>query len=208
MTTFSLAKVFTFLFLTLGPLKVLGPFWRMTRGRDRAFKRRLALRGTGYATGAVIVAALVGVTVLQSWGISAGALQLAAGLLLFLVALQEVMRQYAPRPGLVALEGAGATPPSVSDLAFSLAFPMIVTPYGVALVITLLAIRPDKLPHIVGSTALVVGLNLLAMLTPDRALKTSFVSTGLAMLGVVMSVLMMALGIQVGIEALRLMALG
>jgi hypothetical protein len=42
---FSLGKVFTFLFLTLGPFKIIGPFAAMTRGRDGAFKRRLAFEG-------------------------------------------------------------------------------------------------------------------------------------------------------------------
>ena len=39
---FSLGNVFTFLFLTLGPFKAIGPFATMTQGRDAASKRHLA----------------------------------------------------------------------------------------------------------------------------------------------------------------------
>ena len=203
---FSLSKLFTFLLLTLGPLKVLGPFSAMTRGRDTAFKRRLAVVGTGYAIVALVAAATVGVSTLQKWGVSPGALLLAASLLLFLVSLLEVLRQYAPRrPPPAAPEPAAAALPSVSDLALSLSFPTIATPYGLALVIVILTIRPDQVLPILGLTAVVVALNLLAMFAADRILRTPFVATGLAIVGVVMSVLVMALGIEAGLDALRIM---
>src|ERR1700751_1641745 len=40
----SLGEAFTFLFVALGPLNVIGPFGTFTRGRDAAFKRGLAFR--------------------------------------------------------------------------------------------------------------------------------------------------------------------
>src|SRR5215510_3196977 len=39
---FSLGNTFVFLFVALGPLKVIGPFSQMTRGQDGPFKRHLA----------------------------------------------------------------------------------------------------------------------------------------------------------------------
>ena len=91
---FTLAKVFTFLFLTLGPLKILGPFASMTRGHDAAFKRQLAVRGIVIATIALLAAATIGASILQKWGISIGAMHLTAGIVLFLVALRPVLEQY------------------------------------------------------------------------------------------------------------------
>jgi hypothetical protein len=60
--TFSLGKIFTFVFLTLGPLKLLGPFASMTRGQDAAFKRRLAVQGTMIAVIAILFASTIGVS--------------------------------------------------------------------------------------------------------------------------------------------------
>jgi small neutral amino acid transporter SnatA (MarC family) len=49
--SFSIGKLFTFLFLTLGPFKIFGPFAAMTQGCDRAFKSQLAFKG-------IVIAAL------------------------------------------------------------------------------------------------------------------------------------------------------
>ena len=58
--TLTLGKVFLFLFVTLEPFNVLGPFASMTRGRDNVIKRRLAMQGSSIAAIAVVVAATVG----------------------------------------------------------------------------------------------------------------------------------------------------
>jgi small neutral amino acid transporter SnatA (MarC family) len=97
------------LFVTLGPLNIIVPFAAMTKGRTSASKRRLAFK-------AILLATIV----------SGGALLLAAGAILFLVALAAADRT-----------------PSESELAFSpLAFPTIVTPYGLALLILLFTLHP------------------------------------------------------------------
>jgi multiple antibiotic resistance protein len=207
-TPFSVTKLFTFLFLTLGPLKVIAPFATMTRGRDTRFKRRLALRGTVYATVGVVATATIGVSALRKWGLSIGALQFVASLLLFWVALKQVLEQYAARPAPAAApEPAPASPPTVSALAFPLAFPTIATPYGVALLIMVLTLSSgtELVWTVLGVTAVVLALDFLAMLIADRIMKRSAVATALAIVGMVMGVLMMALGVQAGIDSLRMM---
>jgi small neutral amino acid transporter SnatA (MarC family) len=139
----SLGEAFTFLFVTLGPLNVIAPFAAMTKGRALASKRRLAFKATLLATIAPLTAATLGAKALQAWGVSAGALLLAAGAILFLVALQPVLAGYNPggsrAPSLAAADRA----PSESELAFSpLAFPTIVTPYGLALLVLLFTLYP------------------------------------------------------------------
>src|ERR1700758_4045624 len=95
----SLAEAFTFLFVTLGPLNVIVPFAAMTKGRSTGSKRRLAFKAVLLATIALLVAATLGAKTLQAWGVSGGALLLAAGAILFLVALQPVLAGYRPRGG-------------------------------------------------------------------------------------------------------------
>ena len=131
-TPLSTGKLFTFLFLTLGPFKLIGPFVEMTHGRDRAFKRSLALQGILIAAIGLLVAATIGANTLLKWGISIGALQLAAGIVLFIIALKPVLEQYEPIHSKETPE-LPHCPQSLSQMAFApLAFPTIVALYGIA----------------------------------------------------------------------------
>lgn len=207
-TPLSIGKLFTFLFLTLGPFKLIVPFAEMTRGRDRAFKRRLALQGTLIAAIGLLAAATTGANTLREWGISVGALQLAAGIVLFLIALKPVLQQYEPIKPEETPEPAASPALSSSKLAFApLAFPTIVTPYGVAALILAVTLRPGYLPEIFGVTVLVLVLDLLAMLFADIILKAPLVASLLGIVGAVMGLLLVALGVQVSIDALRMLGI-
>jgi multiple antibiotic resistance protein len=200
-TLFSPGKVFTFLFLTLGPFKLLGPFYRLTQGRDPRFRMRLALGGLFYSVLALIAAATLGQSVLSKWGFSPRVLQLTAGLILFLVALRPVLEQYGARE---QAEAASATTDSPSALMFSpLAFPSIVTPYGLALLMLLFAARPDRMPQLLGVAGIVLVINLVAMLSAHRMMRIPLVAPALGVVGIVMAVLLVALGVQTTVDALR-----
>ena len=203
----SLGEAFTFLFVALGPLNVIGPFATFTRGRDAAFKRGLAFRAFLVAAIALLFAATLGAKALQAWGISVGALLLAAGAMLFLVALQPVLAGYSPRGGQV--QAIPAVPaPSEPELAFSpLAFPTIITPYGLALLILLFTLYPFGSGGlgILAIASFVLALDLLAMLCTDLLAKIPFIKPGLDILGCVMGVLLIALGVQAVADGLRLL---
>ena len=211
---FSPSKVFTFLFVMIGPLKVIGPFAKMTAGWDRGLKRRLAFQAIAIAAIGAVVAATLGSRLLRNWGISFGALLLTTGIVLFLVAMQVVMQQYATHEAAetAAHPSAIASPPSPAALAFSpLAFPTIITPYGGALLILLATMRSGQtapLLGIAGIAALVLALDVVAMLTADRILTTPGVRPTLGILGSVLSVLQVALGVQGIVDALRLLGIG
>jgi multiple antibiotic resistance protein len=207
-TPLTLGEIFTFLFVTLGPFKVLGPFASMTRGRDNAFKLRLAMKGTGIAAIALVVAATAGAKTLRDWRVSTEALLLAGGIVLFLVALQLVLQQYAPSESRSEAQESATVHAASSSLAFSpLAFPTIVTPYGIAVLILVLRLRPvnTAVVEILALTAVVLVVDLLAMLLADRILKTPFVASALNVVGAVMSVLQVALGVEIMLFALRLL---
>ena len=196
------------MFLTLGPLKILGPFASMTRGRDAAFKRQLAVRGIVIATIALLAAATIGASILQKWGISIGALHLTAGIVLFLVALRPVLEQYEAHEPQTHAEGSADAPAKPSALAFSpLAFPTIVTPYGIAVLIIGVTLDPTRMIPILGVLAFVLLLNLLAMLFADRILKAPFVAPALGIVGAVLGVLQIALGVQAAGDGLHMMGI-
>jgi multiple antibiotic resistance protein len=193
------------LFVALGPLNVIGPFATITSGRAAAFKRGVALKGFLVSTIALLFAATLGAKTLQAWGISVGALLLAAGAILFLVALQPVLAGYIQRP----VQAPAAIPArSESELAFSpLAFPTIITPYGLALLILLFTLYPVGSGglRILAIASFVLALDLLAMLCTDLLAKVPLFKPGLDILGCVMGVLLIALGVQAVADGFRLL---
>src|SRR6516164_2242162 len=90
------AEIFTLFFVTLGPLKVLGPFAQRTRGLSDAAVREIAVRAFVIATIAVVLGSLLGRALLPKWHISLAAMQLTGGIVFFLVALRQLLEQYEP----------------------------------------------------------------------------------------------------------------
>jgi multiple antibiotic resistance protein len=135
-----LVQIFTLLFLMLGPFKIIGPFARLTKGADTALARQIALRAVFLASLALLLAAFLGERILSSYGIALPVLSLSGGIILFLVALQNILKDFEPHHEGVA---APAPTPTVSMALTPLAFPTIVTPYGIAAVVVFLALSPD-----------------------------------------------------------------
>jgi multiple antibiotic resistance protein len=204
--TLTPGRTFIYLFLTLGPLKIIGPFIAMTRGHEASFKRTVALEGTVIAAIAMAIAGTAGAVVLKNWNVSLGALMLTAGVVLFLVALRPVLAQYEPHPP----PPAPAAPLSEAvKLAFSpLAFPTIVTPYGIAVLILLVTLADgdvDRISSVIGIAAAVMVINLAVMLLAELLLEAPLARLGLGILGAVMAVFQIALGVQAIIGGLRLL---
>jgi len=70
-------------FLTLGPLKAILPFARVTRGAEPAFQRRVAWRAVVIATAIVLGVAALGPLVLSNWHVSPPAITITCGIILF-----------------------------------------------------------------------------------------------------------------------------
>lgn len=195
----SSSLMFSLLFLMLGPIKILAPFVAMTQGADPILKRRLATRAIVVAAGAVAIAAALGRRSLDNLGVPLPVLGLAGGLILFLVALQQVLQQYAPRPQVPQ------EPPSLK-LAFTpLAFPTIVTPYGIAAVILFVAIAPDTAAamSIFGLVLIVLAIDWVAMLFAEAVLR--YLGGVLQLFGVVLGVVQVALGLDVILRQLHVL---
>jgi len=193
------AEIFTFLFLMLGPFKVIGPFAKITRGADVALTRRLAFRASLYAGFGLLLAAFVGESILTKYKIPLPVLALTAGIIFFLVALQATLQQFAPPTG-----NDGETPAPTMNMALTpIAFPTIVTPYGIAALIIFVALSPDiegKL--IIGALLLAIMLlNVVAMLSARYILR--FMGVFLHILGAVLGIVQVALGLQIIVLALR-----
>jgi multiple antibiotic resistance protein len=194
-----LGTVFVLLFVTLGPIKIVGPFAQLTRDTDEAQMKRIAVRAFVIAVIAVIVGGFVGEVLIENWKISVSALTLAGGIIFLLVGLSLVLEQYQPAHG---------APPPLPEApmaaALRLAFPTVVTPYGIAAVIALLVNSPDA-ARTASILAILIGvmvLNLLLMLYVRRIMGGVTV-IALQIFGAVLGVLQVALAVQLILRGLH-----
>ena len=201
---FPLGQVFTFLFLMLGPFKIIAPFSKITRDADASVTRRIAVQATLFASAALLIAAVLGDRILNSYQIPLPVLALSAGIILFLVALQNIMQQFTP-PGDSATTAMPA--PSARSAMNPLAFPTIVTPYGIAALVVFLSFSPDlKTQLTIGAIVLAVMLlNLIVMLTVKKMMPV--LSVILPILGAVIGVVQVALGLQIITNSLQARAI-
>lgn len=205
------SELFVYFFVMLGPIKLLAPFSRVSRGADAPARHRLALRATAISTIALVAAATLGTALLSRWQVSTPALILAASMVLFWVAFRVVTGVYAgpgearEPPPAHDEEPPRPAPPIAQAAMTPVAFPGIVTPYGVALVILVVASARDaqRLLTIAGALALILALDLLAMWFARPLMKA--LGASLQILGAVLGVLQVALAVELGIQALGML---
>ena len=187
------SQIFLILFLMLGPFKIIGPFVKTTKNADPALTRKIAVRAILYSIVTLVLAAFLGENILKNYGIPVPILALSGGIILFLVALLNIISQFKPTEAHV--ENAGA--PSLAVAMNPLTFPTIVTPYGIAAVIVFMALSPD-LNSKLTVDAMVVGimvLNLLIMFIAKHIIKS--LATILPILGAILGVIQVALGAKI-----------
>jgi len=194
-------QIFSILFLMLGPFKIIGTFTKITHGADAKLVSAISNRAVLYASIALVLAAVVGESVIMKFGIPLPVLALSAGIILFLVALRNIIQQY----GLDEPSPIVPDPPTMKMAMSPLAFPTIVTPYGIATVIVLTAISPDLQGKV---TVLVIVLiimiiNLILMMVNRHIYKVLAVC--LPILGAVLGVIQVALGLKIIYNSLRLL---
>jgi multiple antibiotic resistance protein len=193
-----LSQIFTFLFLMLGPFKIIGPFAKMTEHASPLLTKQIATRAILFSILGILLAAVLGEKVLANFGIPIPVLALTGGLILFLVALSNVVQQFAP-----PTSKEDPSEPTLKVALNPLTFPIIVTPYGIAAVIVFIAISQDFNSKLMVG-AMVVGimlLNLVVMLLTKYIGKILFLI--LALLGGVLGVIQVALGLMIIINQVK-----
>ena len=168
---FPMSHIVTFLFLMLGPTKIIGPFVKVTAGADRKLEKKIARSAIVFSGIALLIAGLLGEIILRKNSVPLPVLALAAGVILFLVAIQDTVQQFSfsSRDANVNFEAE----PSMKLALDPLAFPVIVTPYGIAALIVFLSFAADLESQLQISLIVVVILllNFLAMLFARKVLR-------------------------------------
>ncbi len=202
---YPMATIFTFLLLMLGPFKIIGPFARITKGADDQFVRQIALRSTFFSSLALLLAAFLGRTIIDTYRIPLPVLALSGGIILFLVALQSILQQFTPPTVHDEATSEPARAPTLSMALTPLAFPTIVTPYGIAALVVFLEISPDLQSRMmIGAVVLVIMLlNLFTMVLMRHI--PPILGVLLSVLGAVLGVIQVAFGLRVIYSSLKVM---
>ena len=204
MRSLDLGQILPILILMLGPIKIIGPLFKATSGADATQFRQIVVWATIFSALGLLIAGFLGESILSSYGIPLPILVLSGGIILFLVALRNVLDQFeAHEPP----KGEAKAPPAAAMKValMPLAFPAIVTPYGIAALIVLLAFSDGQEGRLTIGAAVVaiMVLNLIVMLAARRlATVLAFV---LPILGAVLGVVQVALGLQIINNALQML---
>jgi multiple antibiotic resistance protein len=185
--------IFAFLFLMLGPFKIIGPFAKITQGADPKLTRQIAFRAMIFSSIALLLAAILGSRIMTNFTIPLPILAISGGLILFLVALLNIIKQF----GTPTATQEKVITPTLDMAVNPLAFPTIVTPYGIAAVIIFLSLSPDLNSKLtVGAIVLLImAVNLIFMLITRYIYK--FLALFLALLGAILGIIQVALGLMV-----------
>jgi len=196
------AQIFTLLFLMLGPFKILGPFTQLTKGVDDRQAHRIAALSAVFASAALLVAAFLGRSILDSYRIPVPVMALSGGLILLLVALKNLLQQFQLD---VVADRPAAPAPGVREAMMPLAFPTIVTPYGIAAVVVLMALTVDTQARLLvgGIIVAIMLVNVLIMMLARKIMPVMGIV--LPVLGAVLGVVQVALGLQIINNALTTM---
>jgi multiple antibiotic resistance protein len=176
----STEQIFTLFFIMLGPLHLLVPFNRATTELNPTQIRKLSVKSSALAGVFILIGGFLGTILLTKWKIEAPIMLLAGGIIFFLAALKPLITVATERPTDLLVKP--------SDAAL-VALKMIITPYGLAAFIVLLAESRDlsRTITILACMLVVMFLNALVMTFG----KSMIIRGG----GKVMPVLIMALGV-------------
>jgi multiple antibiotic resistance protein len=204
----SLANIITILFLTIGPLKIIPPFAKLTAKADSKLKNRLAFRGFWISTVTIVAVALIGQGMVANYRVSISALLTAAGLVIAIAAMRSIITQYGKKQDSTPQ----AESPSLSMAISPLSFPTILPPYGIATVLLIMIVgkRLGSDVHLI--LVIIVGymvLNYICMLSAHWILKV-FKPQIMNVFGIVLSVIQLGIGITwvyggIGLQAMSIL---
>jgi multiple antibiotic resistance protein len=200
----NLSFVFIIFFLTLGPLKVIPIFYRLTYNASLSFRKRLAFRATILSSTIIFIIAILGRFILGQWDVSRPALLIAGGLLFLIAAIQMLLQFKLPQP--LPQDAPPPTEENIIPLAINpLTIPTIITPYGVvAILVTTSQAQdnPQRQLIIFAMLFLIIILNWLGMILAKVIIEKINIVT-LLIIGWVFAVLQTGLAIDLMIEGFR-----
>jgi multiple antibiotic resistance protein len=177
-----LTAAFTIFFVTLGPLKIVPPFFLMTHDQDQRTIWLLALKGTIVSTAIALFVAIVVSSMMQKWRVSVDAMAIAGGILLLVTSIKaisgfalietptakaglgETAANSDPLPSQPALKTPWFGKPVLSPIAI----PTVITPIGVVAILFYADAAVDDDAYkvqLLGVLLEIMALNFIAMIS-------------------------------------------
>jgi MarC family membrane protein len=158
----SFASAVVILLLVTDPIGNIPLFVALLRPVPSERRVRVILRECAIALAVLMVFAVFGRWLLELFGLSDQSLNLAGGVILFLIALRMIFR---------GPEGIFGDSPSGEPLIVPLAIPSIAGPAAIATVILLVSRAPQRMPEWLAAVAVVMAVSLLALLLAERIIR-------------------------------------
>jgi multiple antibiotic resistance protein len=214
-----LAAAFTLFFVTLGPVKIVPPFFLLTHNADQRTIRQLALKSTIVSTAIVLFVAIIVSATMAKWRVSADAVAIAGGILLLATSIKAINSFVLIETPAVAVKqedavANGGARPSASEFTIPwlgppvlspIAIPTIITPIGVVAILFYADAAVGDEAYKVQLTGVLLGimaLNFVAMILAGPIMRFVGVPI-LQIFGWLLSALQAGLAVQVIIGALR-----
>jgi len=192
--------IFTIFFLTLGPVKIIPAFGKLSQQMSPKFRQEVAIKGILIASAICLYVALLGRSLLEKYQISLDSLRIAGGLVLLISALEAIF----PRVQAVTPTKSQASP---LEVAISpVAVPIIVPPVGIAaiLIFRMLAPRYPGIEFAIAKALLIMlALDFLVMYFIDKILKVPGLMLILQVFGSVLVFFQVAMAIETILVALK-----
>jgi multiple antibiotic resistance protein len=181
--------MFTMLFATMGPIKVLIVFAEKTRHVEGAVRRRIAFKAVGVATLIGLLFILFGWFLMDLFKFSIGAMTVAGGLILLLFSLKMVLSDEEHE------EHAYDEREADRMAIYPLAMPLMASPMGIAVLIMVSAsknVTDEALLGLIIVLVAVMLINLLALLLEDwimQYISPEFLQVAHRVLGILLAAL-------------------
>jgi multiple antibiotic resistance protein len=215
----NLAAAFTIFLVTLGPVKIVPPFFLMTHDQEQRTIWLLALKSTVVATAITLFVAIVVSMLMDKWRVSVDAIAIAGGILLLLTSIRiigdfNLLETPVAKGGHDEAAVKGNTDPSSLGLNTAwlgkpvlspIAIPTIITPVGVVAILFYAdaALGDDGYRiQLIGVLLEVMALNFVAMVLAGPIMRLVGVPI-LQTIGWVLSALQAGFAVQAIIGALR-----
>ena len=201
MNPYSIIEIFTLLFATMGPIKVLITFAEKTAGLDKAVKRRIAINSVWVAAVVGLIFIFFGFIFMEVFKFSTTAMSLAGGLILLIYSISSILKE--PKAG--EMKGYATDREAERMAIYPLAIPLMASPMGLVTLAVISAnaqVTNTEIVILAVMLLVVMGINLMALLFVDGVMK--YLSP--EVLGVanrILALLLAALAMETIINGLR-----
>lgn len=191
--------LFLILFIGMGPIKALLIFIDLTKDADPALQRRVVRKTVTMAAAVALLLLVAGVIFMRLLHFSTGALTIAGGLILLLLALSIVLS-----PGEHKEQGAEIDEEALLTKAvYPLAIPLLINPVGIV-ALTVLSAETTELIRFGVIVALIFLVALIdaVVLTNSHRLDKYLTSERILVLEKVLGIMLAALAVEMVVQGL------